>query len=216
MTSVAEGPIDLANADLLLSTTRAVRRRLDFDRPVEREVLLDCVRLAQQAPTGGNAQGWSWVIVTDADKRAGLADIYRDASTEYFAAMTAPDEQTKRVRASALYLRDNLHRAPVHVIPCIRGHRDEVSPAAAAGFYGSILPAAWSFCLALRARGLGSTWTTLHLRLADRAADLLDIPDDYIQCALLPVAYTLGTDFRPAQRPSPETIIHWDGWQPGA
>jgi nitroreductase len=212
MTSVAEGPIDLAAADLLLSTTRAVRRRLDFDRPVERELLLDCVRLTQQAPTGGNAQGWSWVIVTDGDKRAALADIYRDASAEYFAAMTAADEQTKRVRASALYLRENFHRAPVHVIPCIRGRRAEVSPAGAPGFYGSILPAAWSFCLALRARGLGSAWTTLHLRRAERAAELLDIPDDYIQCALLPVAYTLGTDFRPAHRPAPETIVHWDGW----
>jgi nitroreductase len=212
MTSVAEGPIDLAAADLLLSTTRAVRRRLDFDRPVEREVLLDCVRLAQQAPTGGNAQGWSWVIVTGAEKRAALAEIYRDASAEYFAAMTVADEQTKRVRASALHLRENLHRAPVHVIPCIQGCRDEVSPAGAPGFYGSILPAAWSFCLALRARGLGSAWTTLHLRLAERAAELLDIPDDYIQCALLPVAYTLGTEFRPARRPAPETIVHWDGW----
>jgi nitroreductase len=212
MTSIAEGPIDLAAADLLLSTTRAVRRRLDFDRPVERQVLLDCVRLAQQAPTGGNAQGWSWVIVTDAGKRAALADIYREASAEYFAAMTAPDEQTERVLASALYLRENFHRAPVHVIPCIRGRRDEVSSASAPGFYGSILPAAWSFCLALRARGLGSAWTTLHLRLAERAAELLGIPDDYIQCALLPVAYTLGADFRPAHRPAPETIVHWDGW----
>jgi nitroreductase len=212
MTPVTEGPIDLAAADLLLSTTRAVRRRLDFDRPVEREVLLDCVRLAQQAPTGANAQGWSWVIVTDTDKRAAVADIYREASAEYFASMSAVDEQTKRVRASALYLRENLHRAPVHVIPCIRGRRDKVSPANAPGFYGSILPAAWSFCLALRARGLGSAWTTLHLQLAERAAQLLEIPDDYIQCALLPVAYTLGTDFRPTHRPPPETIVHWDGW----
>jgi nitroreductase len=212
MTSVAEGPIDLAAADLLLSTTRAVRRRLDFDRPVTRDVLLDCVRLAQQAPTGGNAQGWSWMIVTDADKRAGLAEIYRDASAEYFAAMTAADEQTQRVRASALYLRENIHRVPALVIPCIHGRRDDVSPAGAPGFYGSILPAAWSFCLALRARGLGSAWTTLHLRLADRAAELLGIPDDYTQCALLPVAYTVGTDFRPAHRPEPETIVHWDSW----
>jgi nitroreductase len=127
----------------------------------------------------------------------------------------AADEQTKRVRASALHLRDNLHRVPVHVIPCIRGRRDEVSPADAPGFHGSILPAAWSFCLALRARGLGSAWTTLHLRLAQRAADLLAIPDDYTQCALLHVAYTLGTNFRPAYRPEPETIVHWDGWSPG-
>jgi nitroreductase len=212
MTSAAEGPIDHAAADLLLSTTRAVRRRLDFDRPVERELLLECVRIAQQAPTGGNAQGWSWVIVTDADKRAALAEIYRDASAEYFAEMTARDEQTKRVRASALYLRDNFHRAPVHVIPCIRGRRDEISSVDAPAFYGSILPAAWSFCLAVRARGLGSAWTTLHLGLAERAAELLGIPDDYTQCALLPVAYTLGTGFRPAHRPAPETIVHWDSW----
>ena len=101
MTSVAEGPIDLAAADLLLSTTRAVRRRLDFDRPVERAVLLDCVGIAQQAPTGGNAQGWSWVMVTDADKRAAVADNYRDASTGYFAAMTAADGQTKVAGMSA-------------------------------------------------------------------------------------------------------------------
>ena len=212
MTSVTDGPIDLAAADLLLSTTRAVRRRLDFDRPVERDVLLDCVRLAQQAPTGGNAQGWSWVIVTDPDKRSSLADIYRDASADYFATMTTPDKQTGRVLTSALYLRENFHRAPVHVIPCIQGRRDEIGPSQAPAFYGSILPAAWSFCLALRARGLGSAWTTLHLRLADRAAELLGIPDDFIQCALLPVAYTVGTDFRPAQRPAPETIVHWDAW----
>jgi nitroreductase len=212
MTSGAKGPIDLTAADLLLSTTRAVRRRLDFDRPVERGVLLDCVRLAQQAPTGGNVQGWSWVIVTNPDKRAALADIYREASAEYFATMTTTDEQTKRVIASALYLRENLHRAPVHVIPCIRGRRDEVSPAHAPSFYGSILPAAWSFCLALRARGLGSAWTTLHLRLAEQAAELLGIPGNYTQCALLPVAYTIGTDFRAADRPPPETIVHWNGW----
>jgi nitroreductase len=212
MTSDTEVPIDLKATDLLLSTTRAVRRRLDFDRPVERDVLLDCVRLAQQAPTGGNAQGWSWVIVSNPDKRAALAAIYREASAEYFATMTAADEQTKRVLASALHLRENLHRAPVHVIPCIRGRRDEVSPAHAPAFYGSILPAAWSFCLALRARGLGSTWTTLHLRLADQAAELLEIPGDYTQCALLPVAYTIGTDFRAADRPPPETIVHWNGW----
>ncbi len=205
-------PFDLAVTDRLLATTRAVRRRLDLDRPVERELLLDCVRLAQQAPTGSNAQGWQWMIVTDEAKRAGLAEIYRDASEEYFAAQTAADPEAERVRRSAISLRDNLHRVPVHVIPCIRGCRDAVSSRHAAGFYGSILPAAWSFCLALRARGLGSAWTTLHLGLAERAAELLGIPDDYTQCALLPVAYTVGTDFRPARRPPPETIVHWDGW----
>lgn len=213
MTTEPNAPIDLAATDLLLSTTRAVRRRLDFERPVEREVLLDCVRLAQQAPTGSNAQGWRWVIVTDADRRAALADIYRDASAEYFASQEpAEDPQTERVRRSAIYLRDNLDRAPAHVIPCIRGRPDGLAPVALAGLYGSILPAVWSFSLALRARGLGSAWTTLHLGQAERAAELLGIPDRYTQVALLPVAYTIGTDFKPARRPEPDAIVHWDAW----
>lgn len=199
-------------ADHLLSTTRAVRKRLDLHRPVEREVILDCLRLAQQAPTGSNAQTWQWVVVTDPAVRGGLAEIYADASADYFAQPVTGDEQTRRVRDSAVYLRDHLHEVPVHVIPCIRGRADQVPPEQAAGWYGSILPATWSFQLALRARGLGSAFTTLHLRQAARAAQLLGIPDDYTQVALLPVAYTLGTDFRPARRPPVETIVHWDGW----
>lgn len=204
--------MDTAVIDRLLSTTRAVRRRLDLDRSVEPGLILDCIRLAQQAPTASNSQNWHWVVVTDPDKRAGLAGIYRDASASYFASPVAADPQTERVRASALYLRDNLHRVPVHVIPCIRGRLDQLTPAQLPGFFGSILPATWSFMLALRARGLGSAWTTLHLLQAGRAAELLGIPDDYTQVALLPVAYTLGTDFKPARRPPVETIVHWNGW----
>lgn len=204
--------MDTAVIDHLLSTTRAVRRRLDLDRSVEPGLILDCIRLAQQAPTASNSQNWHWVVVTDPDKRAGLAGIYRDASASYFASPVAADPQTERVRASALYLRDNLHRVPVHVIPCIRGRLDRLTPAQLPGFFGSILPATWSFMLALRARGLGSAWTTLHLLQAGRAAELLGIPDDYTQVALLPVAYTLGTDFKPARRPPVETIVHWNGW----
>jgi nitroreductase len=205
--------VDTEVTDHLLSTTRAVRKRLDLNRPVEREVLLDCVRLAQQAPTGSNAQGWQWLIVTDEAKRAGLAEIYRDVSADYFASSVGDvPEQTRRVRESALYLRDHLHEVPVHVIPCIKGRADRVPPQQAAGFYGSILPAAWSFLLALRARGLGSAWTTLHLLGADRAAELLGIPEGYTQVALFPVAYTIGTDFKPAQRPPVETVVHWDTW----
>lgn len=210
--------MDTAAIDHLLSTTRAVRRRLDLDRPVERDVILDCIRLAQQAPTGSNSQGWRWVVVTDPAKREALAQIYRDASADYFAsppggAGAEVDPQTARVRASAIYLRDNLHRVPVHVIPCIRGRAEGLATEQLAGFFGSILPAAWSFMLALRARGLGSAWTTLHLLQADRAAQLLGIPDRYTQVALLPVGYTLGGEFKPARRPPVETIVHWDGWE---
>jgi nitroreductase len=206
--------VDTDVTDYLLSTTRAVRRRLDLERPVPREVILDCLRLAQQAPTGSNSQTWRWLIVTDEAKRAALAEIYRDASAEYFTASRGEvDDQTARVRDSALYLRDNLHRVPVHAIPLIKGRVERVSTEQLAGFFGSILPSAWSFLLALRSRGLGSSWTTLHLLQAQRAAELLGIPEGYTQVALLPVAYTIGEDFKPAKRPPVEEIVHWDGWE---
>lgn len=207
--------MDTAITDHLLSTTRSVRKRLDLTRPVERKVILDCIRLSQQAPTGSNRQGWQWVVVTDPSLRAQLADIYREGGREYLAssaATVAAGSQTGRVYDSALYLADHLQDVPVHVIPCIRGRRDDIPPAMAPGFYGSILPAVWSFMLALRSRDLGSAWTTLHLGLAERAAALLGIPDDHTQVALLPVAYTIGTDFKPASRPPVESIVHWDTW----
>ncbi len=205
-------PFDLEITDRLLSTTRSVRKRLDLERPVPREVVLDCLRIAQQAPTGSNSQGWRFVVVTDPSLRSGLADLYREASAEYFAGARAGTGQLDRVRDSAIYLRENLERVPVHVIPCILGRADGVPSSVAAGFYGSILPSAWSLMLALRSRGLGSAWTTLHLGREKEAAALLGIPDEVTQVALLPVAYTLGTDFKPAKRPPVEEIVHFDRW----
>jgi nitroreductase len=206
--------VETEETDYLLSTTRAVRKRLDLERHVEPQVILDCIRLSQQAPTGGNSQTWQWLVINDAETRAALAEIYRDASEAYFSAPSArTDPQTERVRDSALYLRDNLHRVPVHVIPLIQGRADHVPPRHAASFYANILPAAWSFQLALRARGLGSAWTTLHLLEADRAAELLRIPEDYTQVALFPVAYTIGTEFKPAKRPPVDSIVHWNAWK---
>lgn len=203
--------MDTEVTDELLSTTRAVRRRLDLDRPVEREVVLDCLRLAQQAPTGSNRQGWRWLVVTDAEKKRRLAEMYRAGGEAYLknGLDTATDPQQQRVYASALGLVDTLHRVPLLVIPCIQGR----PPAGnAAGFFGSILPAVWSFQLALRSRGLGSTLTTLHLAHEEEAARLLGIPADVTQVALLPVAYTLGTDFKPAVRGPVEEITYWDSW----
>jgi nitroreductase len=209
---------DLSVTDGLLTTTRAVRKRLDLERPVEPEVLLDCLRIATQAPSGSNAQGWRWLIVTDAGKRAALADLYRKIGEVYLreAATTMGDAnaQTKRVYDSALYLMENLERVPVHVIPCIRGSvPDGAPPAMHAGFWGSIFPAIWSFQLALRSRGLGTALTTLHLAAADEAAKLLEIPDNVTQAALLPVAYTLGTDFKVSKRRPVEEITYWDAWK---
>lgn len=218
--------LELSNDDLL-ATTRAVRKRLDFDRPVEREVLDECIDLALQAPSGSNAQGWHFVFVTDADKRARIAELYRQAFSGYAqspmsaAAMHADDPSMtatqERVMSSAQFLADNLHRAPVFFIPCIAGRVDAVSGegsnVAHASTFGSVIPAAWSFMLAARARGLGTCWTTLHLMHERATAEILGIPyEEITQVALIPVAYTRGTDFKRAPRKSTEGIVHFERW----
>ena len=208
--------LDLTSVDHVLTTTRSVRRRLDLTRPVEPEVIEECLRLAIQAPTGGNTQGWRWIVVTDAELRAQLAELYRDIARPYLAAGLGggevPDQQ-QRVIDSATYLAETLQDVPVHVIPCLYGDLEGQPNFAAAGAYGSILPAVWSFQLALRSRGLGSVLTTLHLPHADRAAALLGIPDGVSQVALVPVAYFTGDDFKPALRRPMEEITYWNGWK---
>lgn len=209
---------DLDMTDELLATTRAVRKRLDLTKAVPRDTINECLELAVQAPTGSNSQGWRWLVVDDADTKKALADLYKRGGDEYLSAAGAEaeksgDAQSKRVFSSAIYLMEHLHEVPVHVIPCIQGRPNPDAPAAmSAGLYGSIFPAVWSFQLALRARGLGSALTTLHLVHEQEAAELLGIPDDMHQVALLPVAYTLGTDFKRAKRPPVSGITHWNKW----
>jgi nitroreductase len=202
--------------DELLSTTRAVRKRLDLERPVERELLRECLRLAQQAPTGSYRQDWHFLVVTDPELRAGLADLWRQGAAKYLAGVGDPDAipgMMGRVLAGVFHLRDHLHEVPVHVIPCIEGRTDGKSVFAQASRWGSIMPAAWSFMLAARARGLGTAWTTFHLVEEREAAGLLGIPfDEVMQAALIPVAYTVGTVFKPAVRAPLESFVHWDRW----
>lgn len=209
---------DIPMTDELLATTRAVRKRLDLEREVPRSIIEECLELAVQAPTGSNSQTWRWVVVDDADIRKGLADLYRRSADAYLSNAGAEadkrgDQQTQRVFSSAVYLAEHLQEVPIHVIPCVEGRPPaETPPAMLAGLYGSIFPAVWSFQLALRARGLGSVLTTLHLAYEKEAAALLGLPDNVLQVALLPVAYTLGTDFKRAERPPISTITHWNGW----
>ncbi len=206
---------DLEQVDQLLSTTRAVRKRLDFDREVPDDVLLECLQLAVQAPTGSNRQGWRWMVVRDQAKKDALAEIYNRAGGSYLkdaAATTEADAQTGRVLTSAVYLAENLQRSPVMVIPMIIGRPDE-SANEGAGLFGSIIPAMWSFQLALRSRGLGSCLTTIHLAHEQEAAELLGIPPHLTQAGLLPVAYTKGTDFKPATRPPVEEITYLDTYK---
>jgi nitroreductase len=213
---MTNAPFDLAETDRLLSTTRAVRRRLDLARPVPRDVILDCIRLAQQAPTGSNSQGWRFVVVDDPALRKGLAALYKKAADAYLplarGRLSESDVQTKRVYDSAFWLVEHLAEVPVHVVPCHAGRpASEGGNIAGASFYGSIFPAVWSFQLALRSRGLGSALTTLHLLHEREAAELLGLDFDRVtQVALLPVAWTRGADFRPAERPDPASITAWN------
>jgi nitroreductase len=184
-------------------------------------VVTECLELALQAPTGGNAQGWQWVFVEDADQKKAIGDIYLANARAYISSSSpdypegdSHDEQMGRIIDSSIYLAEHMHEVPVLMIPCLKG-RDDASPLGAASFWASLFPAVWSFCLALRSRGLGSCWTTLHL-IQDgerRVADVLGIPyDKYSQGGLFPIAYTKGTDFRPAKRLPAQTVIHWNGW----
>jgi nitroreductase len=203
-----------APTDHLLMTTRAVRKRLDLSRPVPREVVLECLRLAIQAPTGGNSQGWRWLVVDDAETRAAVAALYRERANPYLDGYRQLSDAPNTVLDSSQYLTDHLHEVPVFVIPCILGRLPEnPSNEEAAGFYGSILPGVWNFQLALRSRGLGSVFTTLHLAYEREAGELLGIPETVTQAALIPVAYTIGTDFKPAARRPIEEITYWNGWK---
>jgi nitroreductase len=214
--------------DELLSTTRAVRKRLDLDRPVSEDVLRECMEVAVQAPTGSNAQGWQFVFVTDPIKKAKIGEIYRQAFSIYRDMPVAihklnmdssdnslTDSQT-RSASSADYLAENMGKVPALLIPCIAGRTDSPETSniiAQTGTLGSIIPAAWNFMLAARARGIGTAWTTLHLMQEKAVADIVGIPfDDYMQVALIPIGYTKGTSFKPAYRPPVETVMHINNW----
>lgn len=224
---MAHEQLGLTN-DELLSTTRAVRKRLDLEREVPLDVIKECMELAVQAPTGSNAQGWQFMFVTDREKIAQIGDYYAQAFEIYKTMpmaihnlhMESGDKQQtnsqERSASSADFLGENMGKVPAMLIPCIAGRTDNEAGAnvlSQTAVLGSIIPAAWSFMLAARSRGIGTAWTTLHLMHEKAIADLLGIPyDDYMQIALIPIAYTKGTSFKPAYRPPVETVMHVNGW----
>jgi len=210
--------------DELLSTTRAVRKRLDLTRPVEPELIRECVELAVQAPTGSNTQRWHFIVVTDAEKRKALGEFYRLGMMAAYGPGSENSKQAppqdpqlaqtmERVRNSSWYLAEHMGEVPVLVVPCIRGRLDGAASPVQAGVWGSILPAVWNFMLAARARGLGTAWTTLHLLHEKEAAEVLGIPYEKVtQAALIPVAHSIGTDFKPGPRKPLDEVLHWDQW----
>ena len=204
------GELDLT-PDHLLSTTRAVRKRLDLTRPVERKLLEECLDLALQAPTGGNLQGWHFVLVTNPEPKRAITDLYRKSKTKNDPQSTQ-DEHQKNMDSSA-YLAEHLHEVPVLVIPCVEGRVENAPLLLQAVTWGSILPATWSFMLAARARGLGTAWTSLHLEYEKDVAEVLGIPfEEVMQVALIPVAHTIGTDFKSGMRIPTDERVHWDSW----
>lgn len=213
--------IDHIATDKLLTTTRSVRKRLDLTREVEPQVIADCIDIAMQAPTGTNAQNWAFVVITDPAKKKFIADAYRSggammAGSGYPPPLEPGDPREHvmpKVMESAGYLGEILEQVPIFVIACVRGRVESVPMVIAqASTYGSILPAAWSFMLALRSRGLGTAWTTIHLFQEQAISELLGIPDDWTQTVLFPVAYYTGDDFKPAHRLPSDAMTHWDSW----
>lgn len=212
--------LDLSS-DELLSTTRAVRHRLDLTRPVPRELIEECVDLAVQAPSGRNRQRWHFVIVTDPEQRAALAEVWRAGVSTPGVSDPVPARDVRRagvadmerVYSGSAYLYEHIHEVPAIVVPCVEGRTDDAPVLRQAGTWGSILPAVWSFMLAARARGLGTCWTTGNLVDEKASARVLGIPYDAVmQAAFIPLAYTLGTDFRPARRIPRGEVLHWDAW----
>lgn len=213
------------NPDELLSTTRAVRKRLDFERQVPDDLIRECVDLAMQSPSGSNMMSMQFVVVRDAEKRRAIGEIYRQCYAiysqldgVYIGSIDKGDEmanaQQQRSATSADFLGEHMGEAPALVIACSAAGRVEGQPAmVSASMMGNILPAMWSFMLAARARGLGTCWTTIHLMMEQQVADVVGIPFDSVQqVCLSPLAYTTGTAFKPASRPLADTIIHWDQW----
>ena len=205
---------NLGAVDHVLTTTRSVRRRLDLSRPVEPQIIEEVIEIALQAPTGSNLQNWRFMVVTDPAKKKAVADLYRQSFERYAGPRPSDAASTPggRIASSAWHLSDHMHEVPVLLIACIEGRPTDPSPAAQAGLYGSVLPSAWSLMLALRARGLGSAWTTLHLVHEQEVAQLLGIPDSVTQTVLLPIAYFTGTDFKPAPRRPGRELTYWNTW----
>ena len=206
--------------DELLTTTRSVRKRLDLTRDVPIDLVRECLEVALQAPSGSNRQGWHWMVITDENSRRVIGNYYRQAVASYLkssgsaAALFADDQERnavqRRVGDSVAYLGEHMGEVPVLVIPCVRAPR--LSAGSQAGLWGSLLPAAWSYMLAARARGLGTAWTTLHLRHETEISELLGIPTDIRQGALIPTAYYTGDTFRPAPRQPLDDVLHINSW----
>jgi len=208
--------VDVSAVDHVLSTTRSVRRRLDFGRAVPAAVLEQCIAVATQAPTGLFRESWRFVVVRDPARKADLAALYRSAFDELVEMRVAAARETGQdvpePRPTYRMLADRLQDFPALILVCSEGRPEPAEAGVQLAFYGSVLPAAWSLMLALRARGIGSTWTTLLARRERAVAAALGMPDDATLTVMLPVGYLKGAVLRPAPRRAPHEVTYWDAW----
>ena len=211
--------------DELLTTTRSVRKRLDLTRPVPMDLITECLQVALQAPSGSNQQGWHWIVITDQDTKAAIGGLYRRSTESYLAAKAraasgpgapppdSPEARTmQRIGASSWYLGQHMGDVPVLILACIEANPPWEAGSNQAGLWGSLLPAAWSYMLAARARELGTAWTTLHLAYEKEAAEILGLPGNVRQGVLIPTAYYTGETFRPAPRRPVQEVMHINRW----
>jgi nitroreductase len=203
--------LDIPTVDHLLTTTRAVRKRLDPTRPVPQATITECLRIAVQAPSAADSQSWRWLVLTSPEVKQAVGAIFRQASEPVRGMLAnAEDEADKRRLSSSLYLVDHLHEMPVLVLACVVDEEVDGQHLPPLAHYGSIYPAIWSLQLALRSRGLGSTLMLLPDPKA--VVELLGIPEDVEPVSLVPVAYYTGATFKPAVRRPVEEITYWNRW----
>lgn len=209
----------LQSAEYVLTTTRSVRKRLDFDKPVDRKIIVQCLDIALQAPNGSNLNTWKWVIVDDRDKIRKIAALYNQAMDDFVASLGGATGENYMgshipgaagISESVEYLREHLAEVPAVAFPLLAGRLEGASVFYQASLWGSILQSVWSFFLALRTKGMGSAWTTAHLHREKEFAELLGIPPGYTQVGLFPIAYTIGTEFKKAWRAPVEEVLSWN------
>ena len=220
---VGSSPTTQSIVDQVLTATRNVRKRLDLTREVPRQVIEDCARVAMQAPIACNGFYPHFVVVADPAKRAAIAPIYKRSWDLHLPMpISVPnlhfddprhEAQQPRVTVSATYLAEHVADVPALVIPCISPRVDGMPMWIQACLWGSVLPQAWSFMLAARARGLASAWTQIHIQFEEEVAAILGINYAEVQqAAMIAVAYPLGEHFTPAYREPIEKFMHWDAW----
>jgi nitroreductase len=199
-------PLDLPSVDALLSTTRSVRRRLDFDRPIDPPLLYQCIDLATQAPMGIGGESWRFLVVTEPERKRAIAELYQDVIEGFEAAGRLRIKDTQRA------LMARLPDMPALIFVYINAPAPGADVAAQVGFYGSILPVAWSLMLALRSRGLGTTWTSLLASRQAELASLLATPPDSTLTVMFPVAHMKGAVLKATPRQPAREVTFWNAW----